>query len=240
KPRIAVGKDRFRKYYDFNFDLRNNNTGHVITNSLKLLEAFGLSYEKSDCFAPPFISGEANQKAVEILNELKIGKEKPLVVGYNISAGSPERMLSNDVAAELLEKVLSYEDNTRIILFAIGADREKAETLLKHFPDRVNIIPDGLDLIEASAVIKNLDVFITPDTSLVHIARSFNIPVVALYRRYLNNYKIWYPFDQLCGTVLSKNDNDISDLTAEMIYGEFVKLLDYFKKEGKCQISQRS
>ncbi len=239
KPRVAVGKDKFSKYYDYNFDLRSNNTGHVITNSLKLLEAFGISYEKSDCFAPPFINEETNQKAVEILNDLKINKEKSLVVGYNLSAGSPERMLSNNIAAKLLEKVFDFNKNIEIILFAIAADREKAKQLQKQFPDKVNIVPKGLNLIEASAVIKIFDVFITPDTSLVHIARSFNIPVVALYRRYLNNYKIWFPFGQSCGMVLSKNDNDISDLTAEMIYKEFVKLLDYCKQEGKCQISQQ-
>ncbi len=239
KPRVAVGKDRFRKYYDFNFDPRNNNTGHVITNSLKLLEAFGLSYEKPDCFAPPFINEETNQKAAGIFNDLKSNKEKSFLVGYNLSAGSPERMLSNDVAVKLLEKILGFNNKLRIILFAIGDDREKTKQLEKQFPDKIKLIPEGLNLIEASAVLKNLDIFITPDTSLVHIARSFEIPVVALYRRYLDNYKIWFPFGQSCGTVLSKNDNDISDLTADMIYEEFVKVIDYCKQEGKCQISQQ-
>ena len=239
-PRMAVGKNRFRRYYDINFDLRNDNTGHVITNTLKMLEAFGISGDKSDCFAPPHINDITNQKAVEVFEKLDTNKNEFFIVGYNLSAGSPERMISNDVSADLINKILGFKDKLRIILFAIGLDREKAKRLLKQFPDKVDLIPDGLTLIEASAVIKRLDFFITPDTSLVHIARSFNIPVVALYRRYMDNYKIWYPFDQPCGAVISKNENNISDLNADIIFNEFVKVFDYFKREGKCPISRLS
>jgi len=238
KPRIALGKDKLGEYYDFNYDLRKNNTGHVIINSMQVLEPFGISYKKSDCFAPPYIDEKTEQKANSIFEQLNLGKEKSYIVGYNLSAGSSERQVSFDVSTNLIKKLLHLKNNICIIIFAIGKDRDSANKITDLFPENVKIIPDGLTLIEASAVIKKLDMFITPDTSLVHIARSFKIPVVALYRRYLDNYKIWYPFDQPCGVVLSNNENSISDLTAERIYDEFVKLYDYSEQEGKCQISR--
>ncbi|HHI02274.1 MAG TPA: lipopolysaccharide heptosyltransferase family protein [candidate division Zixibacteria bacterium] len=240
KPRIAVGKNRFCKYYDYNFDLRNGNTGHVIINSLKLLEAFGISFDKSDGFAPPYIDDNADRNAVEIFEKLSIDKNESFVVGYNLSAGSPERIPAVDVTADLLKRILNFRDNFRIILFALDPEREKAARLQEQFPEKVDIIPDGLSLPEASAVIKRLDFFITPDTSLVHIARSFEIPVVAFYRRYMDNHKIWYPFGQPCGAVVSGNEGNIADLTAASIFDEFVKVFDYFKQEGKCPISRLS
>jgi len=240
KPRIAVGKDKLSKYYDVNYDLRNNNTGHVITNSMKLLNAFGISYENSDCYASPYIDEDIKQKADDIINHLDVNMDESIIIGFNLSAGSAGRKLADKVAIELLDKIISHKDNIRVVLFAIGEDRESAESIAQKIGEKVKVIPDGLTLIEASAVISKLDLFMTPDTSLVHIARSFKIPVVAFYRKNLENYKIWYPIGQSNGIVLSNNDDNISDLTADMIYTEFIKLFNFYALEERCQTSRLS
>ena len=73
KPRIAIGKDRFSQYYDINFDLRYNNTGHVITNILKLETLTGEIRKK---FLKKFNEKivEGNAKAVKRAYEEVIGE----------------------------------------------------------------------------------------------------------------------------------------------------------------------
>ncbi len=55
KPRIGVGKVKYREYYDFNYDHRLGNTGHIIENTLKLLNAFDIDSEQVECYAEPHI-----------------------------------------------------------------------------------------------------------------------------------------------------------------------------------------
>ena len=97
--------------------------------------------------------------------------------------------------------------------------------LLQYFTDRVYLIPDGLGLRAASAIIKKLDVLITPDTSLVHIARSFKVDVVGLYSRYMENFLLWKPYGQDAGAVVSGNDDNIHDITPQSVYDAFLKVL---------------
>ena len=56
KPRIGVGKVKFREYYDFNYNHRMGNTGHIIENTLKLLNAFDIDSNTVQGYAPPFLS----------------------------------------------------------------------------------------------------------------------------------------------------------------------------------------
>ena len=66
---------------------------------------------------------------------------------------------------------------------------------------------------------------ITPDTSLVHIARAFNVPVVGLYCQYMKNFLLWKPYNQQYGSVVSNNNDDVFDITVDQVFNEFENTL---------------
>ena len=70
---------------------------------------------------------------------------------------------------------------------------------------------------------------ITPDTSLVHIARSFKVPVIGLYSRFMKNFMLWRPYDQEVGSAVSGNDDNIHDITVDKVFENFKKLMDNVK-----------
>jgi ADP-heptose:LPS heptosyltransferase len=82
-----------------------------------------------------------------------------------------------------------------------------------------------MNLLEVSAVIGHMKILITPDTSLVHIARSFKVPVVGLYTRYEKNLRMWRPYRQKSGTVVSNNDYNIHDIEIDRVFEAVVSLL---------------
>ena len=47
---------------------------------------------------------------------------------------------------------------------------------------------------EFSAAVSGLDILFTPDTSIVHIASVFEIPVFGIYVKYNTEDMIWSPF----------------------------------------------
>jgi len=221
KPRIGVGKVRHREFYDFNYDHRRGNTGHIIENTLKLLTAFGIDPDSVSRYAPPYVSEPARAKAAAFTTTLHSGKEPSLTVGYNLSAGSPTRVWAQEKAIELLRRILERHDDSRIVLFTVPGERRRAEALKAQLDDRIVLVPDNMSLMEASAVIGRMDVFISPDTSLVHIARSFRVPVVGLYSRYQKNFLLWRPYDQEVGAVVSGHDDNIFDITVDQVFETF-------------------
>ena len=217
KPRIGVGKNKFSEYYDFNFDHRMNNTGHIIENTLKLLEAFGIDSSRVNPYAPPYMGNGSVAKAENYFSSLDDYSMNELKIGINLSAGASSRVWSNENYRQLSNEILSAYPGSRIVLFTIPSERERGNQIIGRNNSRVSLIPDKLDLTDVCAIIAGLNVLITPDTSLVHIARALKIPVVGLYTRYMKNYLLWRPYGQEVGSVISGNDHNVHDITVDQV-----------------------
>jgi ADP-heptose:LPS heptosyltransferase len=222
KPRIGVGKTKFREYYDFNYDSVQGDTGHIIDNTLKLLEAFGIDSTRVSGYAPPHIDADSARVAEEFLARLNGGSSSTFTVGYNLSAGHPSRVWPAGKSAQLIQRIIEHDSRNRVILFATPAEREAAVTLAARFGDQAVPVPENLSLIGASALIGLLDVMITPDTSLAHIARSLKTPVVGFYTRFTKNFLLWKPYDQEIGAVVSDSDHNIHGISIDKAFETYL------------------
>jgi ADP-heptose:LPS heptosyltransferase len=97
----------------------------------------------------------------------------------------------------------------------------------------VHLVPPGMSLMDASALLSRLDVLVTPDTSLVHIGRSFKVPVVALYSSYPKNINRWKPYGQEVGPVISKHIDNIYDITVDQIMSVYRQILTRYQVTSK-------
>ncbi len=225
KPRIGIGKKKFREYYDFNYDHRMGNTGHIIDNTLGLLNAFGIDSSKASGFAPPYVNQAAFDKADRFLATLPKVPGKLLRIGYNISAGASSRIWAAEKSEELLRRILDQYEGVQMIIISVGPDRARGDALVSKFPSSLFHVPPGLTLMEASAVVSKLDLLVSPDTSLVHIARSFHVPVVGMYCKFQKNFLLWSPYGQEEGAVVSNHDGNIFDITVDHAFGTVTRVL---------------
>lgn len=221
KPRIGVGKNKYREYYDFNYSYRRDNTGHVVENTLKLLEAFDIESEKVSGYAAPFIKDDEKKKAAAFFDHFTNGNNNMMTVGYNLSAGAPTRIWAEEKSIELIKRITDKHPNCKVVLFTVPSERNRADEILNQLNGRVELVPDKLNLTEVSAIIAQLDIMISPDTSLVHIARAQQVPVVGLYSRFMKNFLLWRPYDQKTGAVVSGNDDNIFDITVDQVFNTF-------------------
>ncbi len=83
----------------------------------------------------------------------------------------------------------------------------------------VRLVPPGLSILAISAIVARLSLLISPDTSLVHIARSANVPVVGLYPTAKWNLERWYPYGQPdgLGVVVAPSGGLIADILPETV-----------------------
>ncbi len=222
KPTVGIGKTRYDEFYDYNYLHADGVGGHIIENTLRLLEPFGIDTGNASGYAPPYVSAEAQAKVHGYIKALGSG----LRIGFNLSAGNPTRIWPAEKTERLSQQLLARDDKTQLVLITAPADRERGETLLAKLDGSVSHVPPDLNLMEVSALISKLDLLISPDTSLIHIARSFHIPVVGLYCSAKKNFQRWRPFEQEEGAVVSNHDGHIFDITPEEVFERVVQILD--------------
>lgn len=222
--RIGLGKNRHKRYYDFNYRYRTDDEAHIIDNTLKLLSAFGINTNSLETHVPPTIPAKFRETADRFIAPLN-GAEPKGIVGLNISAGRPTRVWQRAKNEKLIRRLLDRYPSFRIVITCDPREHDKAASLAAEFSPRVDPLPAGLNLLEVSAVISRMKILITPDTSLVHIARAFKVPVVGLYTRFGKNFRLWKPYNQEGGAVISGNDYNIFDIDVDDVYNAVIKLL---------------
>ncbi|MDD4051717.1 MAG: glycosyltransferase family 9 protein [candidate division Zixibacteria bacterium] len=220
---IGVGKNRHRAYYDFNYQFRTGDGAHVIDNTLKLLTAFGIDTDSLNRYVPPTIPADRQKTADRFYASLNEASSP--VIGLNISAGRPTRVWQEEKNQELIRRLLDRFPQHQIIISADPHEHDRAAALAARFPRRAAAVPAGLNLLEISAIISRMTLLISPDTSLVHIARAFKVPVVGLYTRFGKNFEMWRPYGQETGTVISHNDYNIFDIEVDDVFDMVLKLM---------------
>ncbi len=222
--RIGLGKNRHREYYDFNYEYRTGDDSHVLDNTLKLLTAFGMDTDTVEKYVPPTVPERFFQSADDFLASLN-GSAPGGLIGVNISAGRPTRVWPREKTLELINRLLEAYPACRIVISSDPGERDRAVALTESFDSRVDPLPPGLSLLEVAAIISRMRILITPDTSLVHIARSFKVPVVGLYTRFQKNFTLWRPYGQEIGAVISGNDYNIHDIEVGTVLDAAVALV---------------
>ena len=84
-------------------------------------------------------------------------------------------------------------------------------------------------IIDLCALIMRMNIVITPDTSVVHMASSFNIPTISIHERNQDSYNLFRPQSSLSRTVFSKEPNSLNGFKISEVvkfYNEIKSLLD--------------
>ncbi len=223
--RIGMGKQKYAKHYHENYQYRTDNDAHIIDNTLKILKTFGVDPESANRYSPPYLSEASKNIGEKFIVDLHPAGSDAEIFGINISAGADNRKWTEDKYKALINELLEINDNTEIVIICTPADRDLGKRLSGQFGKRVNLIPPKLSIRDASAVISKLSLLVSPDTSLIHIARSFRVPIVGLYCSFMENHRLWYPYGQKNGVVLSESESDIRDITVESVIGEIKTVL---------------
>lgn len=225
--KIGMGKRKYAKFYDVNMphpmDIQLQ---HIVDYHMKLLPEINIQNTDVNCHARPYIDKSASDTAKEILDQFNSSDE--LKIGMNLSAGKPGCEWDQDKFRILARQLLDTIDKPHLFIITAPKEYYKGENLKEQFDERVFLPPPSLNLMTVSAIIKELDLLITPDTSLVHIARAFEVPVVGLYRRFNNEYNFWRPYNQNSGLVLSDDWETISGIAVERVLDEIAKVMGEF------------
>ena len=170
---------------------------HIIKRIAEIAKIFGIEFSNNDLkviYRPEEKSVENAEKFISA----NIGNKKYLL-GVNISAGSDARFWGIDNYKNVLENI----GNTKqigIILLRAPSDSGKA---IKISEGKYPVFEDK-SFDEFAAMISKLNMIFTPDTSAVHLASAFDVPVFGLYVHYNTKDMIWSPYNTEFDYVLTE------------------------------------
>jgi ADP-heptose:LPS heptosyltransferase len=178
-----------------------------------LLTLFG-SHPPNDQCRPSLPPMPVSDAIVMFLQKIAV----KTIIGINLSAGEMNRQWLEKSWEELLQL---YSDETFIVLSG-PEGREEKQRIETRFSN-VLASPSTQNIYEAGLIIATVKLLITPDTSLIHVASCYDIPVIGLYREAPQDLSrfgpLFIPFELIISAT-----GEVSDISVTAV-AEKVQLL---------------
>jgi len=217
--KLAKAKNKISFIYGNNNQNENKYFTDIVFDALKML----------DIVPPPppilpeiFLGNESINEIKSII--LKNGKINLLI---NISATSPSRVYNADNLSKVLSKINLEKFN--IYLNAMENEKFIAEEIIQKFRNKSEntnsnttniILLPKFSINSLAAFIKECDLIITPDTSIIHIAAAFKKNLIALYTDNKHNL-VKFGTNNPNAKIISQSDSDnVNQIPAELLINE--------------------
>ena len=216
-PNILGLKKNTELLYTYTCTKLQPSENHVVDRTMSILGAWEIDFHDESINISYEVSDKTDSKIKSLIGSYF--PDKKFLLGINISAGSSARFWGIENFIRLLDNL--DEGKYDIILLCAPSDVNLLNTLNKG-SYKSYFTPD---FEEFAAVVSNLDLLFTPDTSVVHIASAFGIPVFGLYVQYNTDDIIWYPYKSTYEAVITK-EPDFKNLSFETVIDKFNPFLE--------------
>lgn len=193
---------------------------HFSVEMLKPLDLLGIPAPR-----PPQLSlgvpGASVRRAEAIL-----GPAGRFTVLVNISAGHPLRYWGEERWRLALPRCSAMQA-TRFVVSSAPEDREMAERIAvagRAEGVDVTVLPAG-SILDVAAVVARVDLVLTVDTSIVHLAALYDRPIVALYRDDQHVFSMFRPLSSTQEILMCAPGQPLSALTVDQVVAAYARVI---------------
>ena len=206
--KINLGVDK-EGWQLFDISVPEEKNSHITKRFINILEVLGIKELQSNYDIQ--ISDEALVKVEKKIKEEEnileaSGKERIILNPYT---ASKHRNFNRKNIEKIIEILLKYREN-ELYLLGHGENKKEILEIKEKIKDkRVHYI-ELAGIQEVIALIKNCEMIISPDTSIVHIGVGLDKKVIAIYREDVigNNSILWGPNSDKAIQIFSKENKD--------------------------------
>jgi len=186
-------------------------TKHISARYQQVLNLFGIT-------AAPYtyhVAGDAHERE-KVAQLLTTESPQTCFVAINPFTGSEDKDFSREQVVSIVEHLKTLPYPTRAVI--IGQSAKVSQLNI----DNVLFLKDST-INSAVEIVRRVDLVITPDTSIVHIARALNKPLIAVYNQRklkdtgLPGYKIWAPNYEKATQLICSTDDISAMPMAELL-----------------------
>ncbi len=196
----------------FNVRVQAAQDGHILDAFAGLLSGLGRKMETAGlsreiilseaetCFAEGFWNGA--------------GALPGDCAAVNISAGGENRKWGVDRYIQVCRYLLQL--GLKPLIIYSPSDRSEAEEICRS-ESGILISPYTPNILHLAAIIRGAAILVSPDTSVIHLAASYGIPVVGMYLPFDPALPKWYPRDVRNEIVMASDHLSLDSISPEMI-----------------------
>lgn len=197
------------------FDLSvNDNTLHFSQIYQQALEMLGYHHISSIYDIP--LDMESEQKAQYFLAQYHLHS----FIAINFFGASSARTFNDEQIIQWLHYIQQYTSKS-IVLLTYPAVTDKLKFIIQSFKN-IFILENTETIFDNIALIRNADLIISPDTSIIHIAAGLNKPMITFYNNDHQNFTHWHPNSQNTVHLLRYSKN-INELKPAQLLPEWLK-----------------
>lgn len=207
--------------YSVTVPMPDKNKIHPANRLLSLLYPFDYQATNNIKLEIP-ISKTIEQKASELLGN----KNKTYRLGFNLSGSTLDKYWGKHNFISIINMISESHPEFEIVIFSTKNLKDEAEAIA--LATNSHKAPNIHDFMLYAAMLKQCNLIITPDTSAVHIASAFQIPVVALYVHHQNASDMpWTPINTKYKALIA--NNNIMQISVTEVYNAFSEILSEFE-----------
>ena len=196
----------------YDYFTKKDNKNHFGKIWLDTLIFFGINPVSFgyDIFISNIERDKANFFILSLGNKIKIG--------INIEGSFPEKCIQKNELKQICIGLFNNYSNIKIVILT-GPNRVlKTNKLISDLGLDYVVQSYTTDtIIDAAALIEQLDLIISPDTSIVHLASAFNKPVVSIHENNKHSFRLWAPSSTLSKTVFATSSYGLSNYSTDEV-----------------------
>jgi ADP-heptose:LPS heptosyltransferase len=144
-------------------------------------------------------------------SSVNINQDKFTIV-LNISASSDERKINKIFFRNIITQLENNFSNVQVLVTSSPDELLKAKEYVSIVNSNMLSVYRTQSIMDLCSLIEHADLIITPDTSVVHLASSYNKPIVAFYTKKDENYLKWKPISKEQKVLFSSSKLDVNDI----------------------------
>ncbi len=229
KAKIKIG---FNKINSNNFDLgidgmEQHQSIHFVQRLWLPLTCLGIDLPDKP-IKPILVEDENSKLYVRDFLQFLNFNQKNIVC--NLSASKDNKMWLKEKWIEFLLSCDLLNDN--FIITCEPKHIEMAEEIVNKVKDLK--LFKSRNIKDMISLLKNTDILLSPDTSLIHIAAAFNTPVITLHSGLKETYTWFKPLSDINSTIFADEGiDDIRGIAIDKVKFEFNKMLIIIHKNEK-------
>ena len=179
---------------------------------LATLKPFGVK-PKSNVY-DLFITDTQQKQAQNFIKQYS----SKFLVGINLEGAVKGKKIKFSELWQICQGLHKANNNIQVIILTTPGNLQSIyEKVTEGSLDYVVTSYKTDTILDAAALISQLDLIITPDTSIVHIASAFNKPIVTIHENNQDSYQLFSPTSSLNKTVFAPKKDTLEGYDVQKV-----------------------
>ena len=158
------------------------------------------------------------------------------LIGINLEGAVKGKKIDYEDLDKICRSLFEVHNNIKIIVLSAPNNFQRAQKIIIKMG--LNYVTNSYKtntIMDIAALINQMDLIITPDTSIAHIASAYNKPVVTIHENNQDSYQLFAPTSNLNRTVFSKSRNSLNGFSLDELIAHCLELIK-LKKQANYEL----